>query len=283
MAEKQLLLPSPLVKMHNTLARAIWPDGGQYDLDIVMHIASKIRMADEDFKTYSFPAAELGHGGKLDGRTYQMIKDALERLSKSSIKMEDGNGNYYFFSLFSMAGYEDGTIVARFDPEMKPFFLHLTKHFTSFELFEMRMLPSGYSKRLFLLLKSFSSLPETRISLEILHEKLHTPESFRNDFAQLRRWVLDKAQKDLKNILPFEWESVNKGRRAIAVRFVFANGKKAQIAEEKAATKEKKASRGRNSLFLAAVACAKDKQSCESRDNKPAVCGICRDYVLMDA
>ena len=282
MAEKQLLLPSPLVKMHNTLARATWPDGGQYDLDIVMHIASKIRVGDEDFKTYRFPVSELGYGKKLDGRTYTIMKDALERLAKSSIKVEGDSGSFYFYSLFSMAGYENGTIVARFDPEMKPFFLHLTQHFTSFELFELRMLPSGYSKRLFLLLKSFSSLPETTIPLAILHEKLGTPDSFKGDFAQMRRWVVDKAKKDLKNILAFEWEPVKKGRTVTAVRFVFDPDKKAALAAKKPPKKEIGPERGRNRLFLAAVACAEEKDGCcTGADNKASVCKACRDYSIL--
>lgn len=283
MAEKQLLLPSPLVKMHNTLARATWPDGGQYDLDIVMHIASKIRMGDEDFKTYRFPVSELGYGKKLDGRTYQIMKDALERLAKSSIKVEGDNGSFYFYSLFSMAGYENGTIVARFDPEMKPFFLHLTQHFTSFELFELRMLPSGYSKRLFLLLKSFSSLTETVIPLAVLHEKLLAPDSFRGDFAQLRRWVLDKAKKDLRNILPFDWEPVKKGRSVTSVRFVFDPAKIASIPEKKPAKKKgKDEDKSRNKLFLAAVACAGEKNgACEGGANKASVCKTCRDYNIL--
>ena len=247
-----------------------------------MHIASKIRIDDEDFKTYRFPVAEMGYGKKLDGRTYRMLKDALERLSKSSVKVEAPLGNFYFYSLFSMAGYENGTIVARFDPGMKPFFLRLTRHFTKFELLEMRMLPSGYSKRLFLLLKSFSSLPETKITLEALHEKLLTPESFKKDFAQLRRWVLDKAKKDLHNILSFEWEPVKRGRTVIAVRFVFSGGKKARIVGEKAAKKEKDISRHRNALFLAAAQCAGDKTApCPGSGQKTEVCGYCREFGIL--
>ena len=282
MAEKQLLLPSPLVKMHNALARATWPDGGQYDLDIVMHIASKIRVGDEDFKTYRFPVSELGYGKKLDGRTYQIMKDALERLAKSTIKVEGDKGSFYFYSLFSMAGYENGTIVARFDPEMKPFFLHLTQHFTSFELLELRMLPSGYSKRLFLLLKSFASLAETTIPLPQLHEKLLTPESFRGDFAQMRRWVLDKAKKDLKNILPFEWEPIKKGRTVTAVRFLFDPSKIPLLEAAPKPKKGKGTERVRNKLFLAAVACAEQKNSvCDGEGNKPAVCKACKDYNIL--
>lgn len=267
--------------MHNSLARATWPDGGQYDLDLVMHIASKIRTDDEDFKTYRFPVAELGYGKNLDGRTYERIREAMERLTKSAIKIEEKN-TVYFFSLFSMIGYEDGAVVARFDPEMKQFFLHLTAHFTSFELLEMRMLPSEYSKRLFLLLKSFSSLTESRIALADLHNKLLTPESFRSDFAQFRRWVLDKAQKDLQNALPFEWEPIRKGRGVTAIRFMFSRKKRNLAKHQKTATEQHNKSKSRNNLMFAAVTCAKDKQPpCPETANKADVCAICREYGIL--
>lgn len=282
MPEKPILLPSPLVKMHNALARAAWPDGGQYDLDIIMHIASKIRMDDEDFKTYRFPVSELGYGKKLDGRTYRMIKDALERLSKSSVKVEEKHSKYFFYSLFSMAGYEDGAIVARFDPDLKPFFLQLTQHFTSFELMEMRMLPSGYSKRLFLLLKSFASLLETRILLTDLHDKLIAPGSFRADFRNFRLRVLEKAQKDLKDVLPFEWEPVKSGRAVVAINFIFSRGQKASLAALRADEKKKSAGIARrNKMFMAALRCAKSKNSlCRGNGGNADVCGLCLEFAL---
>lgn len=286
MAPKQLLLPSPLVKMDNALARASWPEGGQYDLDLVMHIASKIRIDDEDFQTYSFPVSELGYGERLDGRTYKRVKDALERLSKGSIKIEGERKNFYFYSLFSMAGYEDGKIVVRFDPQLKPFFLHLSKNFTSFELFEMRMLPSEYSKRLFLLLKSYSSMDECVIDINDLHDKLLTPESVKQDFAQFRLRILNKAQKDLFGTLLFEWEPIKKSRAVTQIRFIFNKSKVfAKRKALEAAAKEKDILKKRDTYF-AAVACAKEKAEnegvCSKTTNKRAVCKFCREMHLVE-
>lgn len=281
MAGTQLLLPSPIVKMDNALARAQWPDGGQYDLDLIMHIASKIRVDDEDFTTYRFPVSELGYGEKLDGRTYQRVKTALERLSKGSIKVEGKRDNFYFYSLFSMTGYEDGEIIVRFDPELKPFFLHLTTHFTSFELFEMRLLPSEYSKRLFILLKSYSSMDMVKVSLGDLHDKLITPESFRTDFAQFRRRVLEKAQKDLEGVLPFEWEPVKKGKAVTAINFIFNRAKVFAARKQKAVEAKQKESKAAVALMREATTCAVGKDfTCEKRDNKARACKVCDKFEL---
>ncbi len=281
MAATQLLLPSPIVKMDNALARAQWPDGGQYDLDLIMHIASKIRVDDEDFATYRFPVSELGYGSRLDGRTYQRVKAALERLSKGSIKVDGKRDNFYFYSLFSMTGYEDGEIIVRFDPELKPFFLHLTKHFTSFELFEMRMLPSEYSKRLFILLKSYSSMDMVKVGLADLHNKLLTPESFKTNFKDFRRRVLDKAHADLEGVLPFEWEPVKKGRAVTAINFIFNRAKVFETRKQKAIETRQKESKAATSLIRQASQCAISKDfSCVNQDNKKKVCNACKNFEL---
>jgi Protein involved in initiation of plasmid replication len=262
--------------MDNVLARAQWPDGGQYDLDLVMHIASKIRIDDEDFQTYSFPVSELGYGDKLDGRTYKRVKDALERLSSGSIKIQGERDNYYFYSLFSMAGYEDGKILVRFDPHLKPFFLHLSRNFTSFELFELRMLPSEYSKRLFLLLKSYSSLDDTVIDLDELHSKLHTPDSQKNDFAQFRLRVLNKAQKDLHDSLLFEWEPIKKGKSVTRIRFIF-NKKNvyAKRKEQEEKLKEKETQKQRQAIGKA-LECSRAQTSLDCKRNQGrAACKLC--------
>lgn len=276
MAPKQLLLPSPLVKMDNALARASWPDGGQYDLDLVMHIASKIRMDDEDFQTYSFPVSELGYGERLDGRTYKRVKDALERLAKGSIKVEGKGDNFYFYSIFTMTGYEEGKILVRFAPELKPFFLNLSKNFTVFELLEFRMLPSEYSKRLFLLLKSYSSMGSVKIDLKELHDKLNTPESFKNDFRNFRIRVLEKAQKDLRGILYFTWEPVKQGRAVTGLNFIFDRAKVYQLEREKKEKAEAKQKLDFSQLHFAAIECSREKDwACTQQTNKKKVCEVC--------
>ena len=284
MALERLLLPSPIVKMDNALARAQWPDGGQYDLDLVMHIASKIRIDDEDFTTYRFPVSELGYGDRLDGKIYQRVRAALERLSRGSIKVDGEKDNFYFYSLFSMAGYEDGEIIVRFDPGLKSFFLHLTKNFTSFELFEMRLLPSGYSKRLFILLKSYASLPSIRIELAELHAKLLTPESFRSDFAQFRRRVLDKAQKDLESVLFFEWLPVKKGKGVAYIEFIFSKRRMAHRRNEKNIEAKKTSTKSQNNYIVEANNCAIGKHfRCSQKDNHKNVCTICDTFNLCSA
>ena len=114
-----------------------------------------------------------------------------------------------------------------------------------------------------------------QVMLADLHEKLLTTESFRADFRNFRLRVLDKAQKDLTHILPFEWQPVKRGRAVVAIEFVF--GKKVfELQKEKTKALEAKNSKARSRAFIAAVNCASGKQgSCAEQDNKRSVCKLC--------
>ena len=78
---------------------------------------------------------------------------------------------------------------------------------------EFLLLPSIYSQRIYEFLKSWDDKPETIISVLDLHEMLNTPNSFRANFTEFRRWVLEKAHKDISKYtkLIYEWEPIKKG------------------------------------------------------------------------
>lgn len=286
MDKKQLMLPSPIIKIDNALARASLPVGGQAELDLMMHIAAKIRTDDKDFHTYSFPVSELGYGSKLDGRAYKRLKDAMQNLGNSSLKIEGNNGNFAIYSLFSMASYEGGLIKVRFDKDLKHFFLNLSANFTSFELFQLTLLPSEYSKRLFILLKSYSSLDARVISLDELKEKLHTPESFNKDFGQFKRRVLDKAKKDLEDTLIFDYEPIKQGRSVDAIRFIFNKDKVYEARKALEAANKEKKRQDENKIFLDALKCVKDKiavdGTCIKQTNKKRICAVCVKMAFVD-
>ena len=107
---------------------------------------------------------------------------------------------------------------------------------------------------------------------------LDTPESLKKNFKELRRWVLEKAHKDITGLtsLRYEWEPVKKGRAVVAVRFIFSKRRALPVAKAKEAEAQAKGSTRNNRAFKAAVACAERKgQSCTQQDNKPGVCAVC--------
>jgi plasmid replication initiation protein len=140
---------------------------------------------------------------------------------------------------------------------------------------EFLLLPSTYSQRLFEVLKSWSSLPESVIDLTDLFEMLDVPASLRANFKDFRRRVLEKAHKDIttQTGLRYQWEPIKQGRAVAAIRFTFG-GRSVQASDKK-----NQAQRSRdNDLLKKAVSCFKSKgSSCTPKGNKQ--CELCKRLV----
>ena len=286
MAVQQLTLPGTTVKKSNAMARARWQPESIWEPRIVALVASKVRVTDEDFLTYRIPVAEFAgvSNESLSGFQYQEIRKSIEHLGKATIRIEGNKPrNFRQYNIFSMCGYEDGYLIARFDPDLKPHFLGLGEKFTEYSLMQYLMLPSGYSQQIFEFLKSWANVKsgDVLVSVAELHELLNTPESFRKDFRQFRVYVLEKAHKDIHQhtSLRFEWQPVKAGRTVEAIRFLFAPGRKAIAEAETKKVLEEKRRRLQNQRVIKALECAKAKGGeCDTQDNKRLVCKMCLQF-----
>lgn len=281
MAMQQLPLPGEIVKKSNAIARAQWQPQSIWEPRIVALVASKVRESDEDFQTYRIPVIELTgvSDENLRGNQYRDIERSIAHLGKATLRIEGKKPrNFRQYNIFAMCGYEDGHLIAGFHPDLKPHFLHLKAQFTAYNLFEYLSLPSGYSQRIFEILKSWANAPEVVISVAELHDSLNTPASLRKDFRNFRLRVLEKAHKDIlaHTSLRFEWEPVKAGRSVEAIRFLFAPGRKAIAEAEQTKAKETKQRRLESQRIQRALECAKGKKGeCVTQDNKPIICKAC--------
>ena len=283
MAGRQLPLPGTIVKKSNAIARAQWQPHRIWEPRIVALVASKVRESDEDFQTYRIPVTELTGMSDEDlrGNQYRDIERSIAHLGKATIRI-DGKKPRSFrqYGIFSMCGYEDGCLIARFDPDLKPHFLNLKAQFTAYNLFEYLTLPSTYSQRIFEFLKSWANVPEVIISVVELNEMLNTPPSFRKDFKAFRIRVLEKSHKDIheKTSLRFEWEPIKVGKSVEKIRFIFGD-RRALSEKVKEDAKEKKRQRLADQRLLRAIDCAKKKNGvCSAADNVRIVCRVCSEF-----
>ena len=272
MAQRQLVIPGPVVKKSNALARASWSVKSVYEPRLVALVASRVRADDLDFQDYEIPLSEL-LGGSVDGRTRQLVAEVVDGLLGRVLTLPRPNG-WAKCNVFSWCEYDSkaGCIRARFDPGLKEHYLNLQSHFTQYSLMEFLMLPSTYSQRLFEVLKSWSSLPEAVIDLSDLFQMLDVPPSLQR-YPDFRRKVLERAHKDIstRTGLRYQWEPIKQGRSFAAIRFTFG-ARSAQASEKKNQVKRSKD----NDLLKKAVACFKSG-SCAPRSNKQ--CDICKRLV----
>lgn len=270
MAQRQLVIPGPVVKKSNALARASWSVKSVYEPRLVALVASRVRVDDLDFQDYEIPLSEL-LGGAGDGRTRQMVAEVVEGLLGRVLTLPRPNG-WAKCNVFSWCEYDSkaGCIRARFDPGLKEHYLNLQSHFTQYSLMEFLLLPSTYSQRLFEVLKSWSSLPEAVIDLSDLFQMLDVPSSLQR-YPDFRRKVLERAHRDItgQTGLRYEWEPIKKGRAVASIRFTFG-ARSTQTSEIKKQAKRSKD----NELLKKALACF--QKSCgKCTPNSGRKCEIC--------
>ncbi|NLA80974.1 MAG: replication initiation protein [Chloroflexi bacterium] len=266
MKQRQLVLPGPVVKKSNALARASWSVRSVYEPRIVALVASKVDPSDQDFQDYEIPIAEIL--GDFDcGRSYKLLSEAVEGLLGRVLTLPRANG-WAKVGIFSYCEYDgkEGVIRARFDPSLKDHYLNLKSYFTQYSLYEYLLLPSVYSQRLFELLKSWANLPEVEITLSDLRDFLTVPDALQR-YPDFRRRVLEKAHKDItgKTSLYYDWKPIKKGRSVHSILFTFGRTS-APLPPTK---------KDQNLLFKRAVACyEKTKGNCKP-DERTKLCNLC--------
>lgn len=231
MGGKQLMLPSEIVKKSNALARARWTPDSIWEPRLVAWLASKIHTTDKDFQTYQIRIVDL-LGKEPGGKDYKELEQAVIKSMSRVIIIKDKNTSS-MYNLFSKCKIDrkKGTIELCFHPDLKEHYLQLGAFFTKYNLFEFMCLPSTYSQRLFEFLKSWDDKKEITVLLSDLHEMLDTPKSFKANFAEFKRKVLERAKKDISKYtsLDFQWEAIKRGRAVYEIKFTFPKKRKQQI------------------------------------------------------
>lgn len=289
MGTQQLTLPGEIVKKDNRLVRSKITISNVEASRILANLVACIHTDDKTLKRV-YRVAVKDFLADTSGRGYARVKGLCRELAQATVELEepDPDGPHPIFetgAIFSRIVYRKGIVEAEFNGHMAPFLLDLQQCFTQYSLIEYLKLPSIYSQRIFEILKSWSRMPEVVISMAELHRMLDSPSSFRANFKEFRRWVLEKAHKDITAHTSFwyEWEPVKAGRSVEAIRFLFAPGQKAIAEEAQQKAKADKQRRLQAQRMGRALDCAKAKGGdCRTMDNKPIVCKACRQMGFCD-
>lgn len=289
MAEEELSTPGALVKKSNSIIRTRITVKSVEASRILAHLVACIRVDEKRTDVrYSVLAKDIIP--YMGGDNYRHIKATCKELAGTFAESEEpdnegGHPEYTVRPFFSELKYKKGVITAIFNPVMKDYLFELKGCFTTYNLTEYLSLPSLYSQRIFEIVKSLANLKEGEaiVSMADLHRFLDSPKSFQANFKDFRRFVLEKAHKDIteKTSFRFEWEPVKVGRSVEKIRFIFNGGKKALAQKEQEKAKEEKRQRLIKQRFQRALSCAIEKGGdCRTMDNVRIVCKLCREKEL---
>ena len=124
-----------------------------------------------------------------------------------------------------------GTVTLRFTQEIAPHLVQLQRQFTSYKLAQASALRSIYSWRLLEMLSQYASTGWCQVELDEFHHAMETPDSYRTNFKDCRRWVIEPAVKELreKDGWLIDWIPIKTGRKVTSLRLQFKRDPQGQL------------------------------------------------------
>ena len=183
-------------------------------LKLICHLISHIKPTDTNFETKEVQIKDLNFDS-IDSYNYSRFKSEILELLKKPFQIPNDGG---YTNWFSYLKYENGLIVYRFDPALKPFLLNLKDNFTSYQLKNILSLKSVYSIKIYEFLNQYKVIGKRTMEIKELRNLLNISKGYRNnDIIKL----LENAKEELttKTDLTFDFKPIKKSREFIAFEF----------------------------------------------------------------
>jgi plasmid replication initiation protein len=192
---------------------------------ILLVMASKVQPNDETLKTYRFRARDFIEiiGNKPGTGFYSYLKDIVNGLQTKVLTIKkDGKQRNYNWVITSIYEDNEGYITLQFHPELKSFFLQLKEKFTTYQLENVVRLNSGYSIRIYELLKQYEKIKRRKMLIEELRHFLAIEPTKYKQYGHFKSKVLLVAQNEIneKTDIQFEFIEIKTGRKVTGIEFI---------------------------------------------------------------
>jgi plasmid replication initiation protein len=194
-----------VVNQANELIEATYKIGSIGEQRLIRMLIAEIKPSDEDFKTYRIAVSDFARIFKISGNgTYEYLEKIIESLVCRKISMRHGK-SWVHTSWLSFAKYEDGQgyVELRFDKFLKPYLLKVQERYKFYPLDRIVGFKSGYSIRIFELLKvdEFKANSNGYFKRSFEYEELRTilgiDDGEYSLFADFRVNVIQMAVKEI--------------------------------------------------------------------------------------
>lgn len=220
--EKQLVIKSNFLVEASYRLSAV-------EQKVVLTLATKIKKTDREFKQYLFNLRDLAHFLGLESNAdYDYLRKITHNLLSKVLTLKKEDSVLQTHWLESVEYFDNKTTVGlRFNPDLKPFLIHLKNNFTKYHLKYAIQLKSRFSIRLYELLKQYENIGFRVFPLEELRDRLGVgPEEYPL-YGNFKAKVLKVAQKELKakTDLSFKFEELKTGRKVTDLKFTITSKK----------------------------------------------------------
>jgi len=176
---------------------------------LVFLVIAQIKMEDKDFKDYKVHLQDIEEkAGALQNRR-EVNKFARNLISKT-FTIEEKNGDRtlsWFSSILRLR--DESALLVRFDPALKPYLLQLKNNFTKALLSILIRFRHKYTAQMYMLLKSRIS-KKLEIEVEKLADILNVPKSYRKNFTDFWKRVLQPALEEIENVSDLRIKEIKK-------------------------------------------------------------------------
>jgi len=196
-------------------------------------IAASLRCGNMDWKPEGceiiISSNELRELSGVTRNSLKHLEHAIKKLVKTDITIRDpkDSNHWLVFNYLPRGEYEKGTLSLLINREMKPFIQDLQKNFTQYHIENIKPLKSGYSIRIFELLKMSAYKGKYRVEIDALKKMFGIAEKYK-DYSHLKARVLEPAKKELKEHceIYFEYKEIKTGNKVTGIEFEIFKQKK---------------------------------------------------------
>lgn len=224
-----------LVTQSNTLIEARHKQSlSAREQKLILTLVSMIQPDDKDFSKYEITIKDFHELLGLTGREkYKEIKEIVENLMAKVIYIPKGEKDWMVLHWVSVAEYRDGEgiIELKFDPALKPYLLQIKKAYTSYRLSNILSLKSGYSIRMYELIKKWEYVGKWNCTVDDLRGKLGISLKTYPQYGNFKQRVLDPAIKELneKTDVNVTFTEQRVGRKVSKLEFIIRHIKEKEI------------------------------------------------------
>lgn len=192
---------------------------------LVLWLIKEIRPDDIDFRKYAVKISEFADfmGLSADNQ-YDEMKKLTKFLTTRSIELYDPQiRDTRQMAWLSFAHWEPakGICSVQFHPELKPYLLKLTEHYTKTKYSEFLGLSSGYSIRIFELLNQYESIGRRTTKIEDIKKWCGIGVEEYVLYGHLKERVIEKAKMDINNQTEYEvdYTEIKESRKVVSLEW----------------------------------------------------------------